>query len=194
MEHELRLGGFNLDSLFDLVRWKTDCSPGRSFENYSFPSPQETGAIGLSPDPSQLVFNGGFQTWNNNETEYSKHAMVVYDFKSNAAYKVPYDDNETRLVNFADVDHAWLMSRFQWLETGEGRYELKLKIHEQPYPWLGRYTRQDHYYVLYPVEQEMRPYHKIRLGGTSADDASNPPTSEMATTIIPNANSIPSTV
>lgn len=128
---------------------------GRSFENYSFPSPQESGAIGLSPDQSQIVFNGEFQTWNNNETEYFKHAMVVYDFKSNAAYKVPYDDDETRLVSFTDVDHAWLMSRFQWLETGEGRYELKLKIHEQPYPWLGKYTRQDNYYVLYPVEQEM---------------------------------------
>ncbi|MFN7873855.1 MAG: hypothetical protein ACK5PB_00960 [Pirellula sp.] len=130
---------------------------GRSFENYSFPSPQEKGAIGLSPDQSQIVFHGEFQTWNHDETEYFKHAMVVYDFKSNAAYKVPYDDNETRLVSFADVDHAWLMSRFQWIETGAGRHELKLKNHGQSYPWLGKYNSQDNYYVLYPVEPGMLP-------------------------------------
>lgn len=128
---------------------------GRSFENYSFPSPQEAGAIGLSPDKTHIVFNGEFQTSNNNATDYFKHAMVVYDFKSDDAYKVAYDDTETRLVNFADVDHAWLMSRFEWFEPVTGRYGLRLKNHDQPYPWLGKYTDQDNYYVLYPVEPEM---------------------------------------
>lgn len=128
---------------------------GRSFENYSFPSPQEAGAIGLSPDQSQIVFNGGAQTSSDNLNDYTKHAMVVYDFRSDTAYKVPYDDTETRLVNFADVDHAWLMSRFEWFKSESGRYELRLKAHDQPYPWIGKYSDRENYYVLYPVEPEM---------------------------------------
>ncbi len=51
-----------------------------------------------------------------------------------------------------------LNSRFEWLSR-EGQYKLRLRDHEQPYPWLGKYSDRDNYFVLYPVEPGMlQPY------------------------------------
>ncbi len=128
---------------------------GRSLDNYSFPAPHEAGALAFSPDQKSVVFHGEFQTWNNDLTDYAKYAMVVFDFKTDKGYVLPYDDNELRLTSFANVNYDWFASRFEWVKSDAGQDRLQLRPHEHPYPWLGQYKPRDNYFILYPVKAEM---------------------------------------
>lgn len=128
---------------------------GRSLDNYSFPSPHDAGALAFSPDQKSVLFHGEFQTWNNDLTDYAKYAMVVFDFKTDKGYVLPYDDNELRLTSFANVNYDWFASRFEWVKSEAGHDVVQLRPHEHPYPWLGQYKPRDNYFILYPVKPEM---------------------------------------
>lgn len=128
---------------------------GRSLDNYSFPSPHDAGALAFSPDQRSIVFHGAFQTWNKDLSDFSRYAMVVFDFRTDKGYVLPYNDNELRLTSFANVNQEWFASRFEWVKSDAGHDVIQLRPHEHPYPWLGQYKPQDNYYVIYPVEPEM---------------------------------------
>ncbi len=128
-------------------------SSGRSLDNYSFPNPP--GVLALSPDKNCIVFNGSFQTWNSNDTNYIEHAMVVFDFKKNQGYTVPYDDTETRLTDVQDINWNWFNTYFEWTKDAAGQARLQLRHHDQLPYWLGKFNPSDNYYHLYPVKASM---------------------------------------
>lgn len=126
---------------------------GRSLQNYSFPNPP--GILAKSPDGKSIVFSGQFQAWNSTSTDFIEHAMVVFDFRNDAGYIVPFDDTQTRLTNIASLNRAWFESRFEWTKSDDGSDSLALRSQDKPYPWLGEYKDRDGYYYLYPVHSGM---------------------------------------
>jgi hypothetical protein len=126
-------------------------------DNYSFPSPK--GALALSPDRKSIVFHAEFQSWNteNENLPDSEHALVVYDYEKDSGYSVIYDDTETRMTDMFSLNRAWLDNCFEWKKGGDGSERLRLKPHDVPRNWLGKYKERDGYYILYPVKASMHP-------------------------------------
>lgn len=129
-------------------QWKFS-KDGRSLQNYSFPNPP--GILATSPDRNSIVFSGQFQAWNSTSKDFVEHAMVVFDFRKDAGYIVPFDDTQTRLTKIASLNRAWFESRFEWTKSDGGIDRLALRSPDKPYPWLGEYKDRDGYYYLYPV-------------------------------------------
>ena len=88
-------------------------------DNYSYPQPN--GALAFSPDKKKIVFNAGFQSWNTQLEDLpdSEHALVVVDYEADQAYKVLYDDTDTRMKNIADINLDWFNTYFEWNATGD---------------------------------------------------------------------------
>lgn len=126
-------------------------------DNYSYPQPN--GALAFSPDRKKIVFNGAFQSWNTEQANLpdSEHALIVYDFENDKGYKVLYDDTDTRMTNFEDINLAWFNTYFEWNTTGD---TLSLKKWDKLPYWTGRYRQRDNYYYLYPVKAGMLPVFK----------------------------------
>ena len=126
-------------------------------DNYSYPQPN--GALAFSPDRKKIVFNGAFQSWNTEQSNLpdSEHALIVYDFENDKGYKVLYDDTDTRMTNFEDINLAWFNTYFEWNTTGD---TLSLKKWDKLPYWTGRYRQRDNYYYLYPVKAGMLPVFK----------------------------------
>ncbi len=141
---------------------------GRSLQNYSFPNPP--GILATSPDRNSIVFSGQFQTWNSTSTDFIEHAMVVFDFRNDEGYIVPFDDTQTRLTNLASLNRAWFESRFEWTKSESGKDRLTLRSQDKPYPWLGEYKERDGYYYLYPVLSGMlEPFLEFTLNHVGWD-------------------------
>ena len=126
-------------------------------DNYSYPQPD--GALAFSPDRKKIVFNAGFQSWNTEESKLpdSEHALVVYDFENDKGYTVLYDDTDTRMKNFADINLEWFNTYFEWNTNGDS---LSLKKWDKLPYWTGSFSQKDYYYYLYPVKASMLPVFK----------------------------------
>ena len=126
-------------------------------DNYSYPQPD--GALAFSPDRKKIVFNAAFQSWNTEQTNLpdSEHALIVYDFENDKGYSVLYDDTDTRMTNFEDINLDWFNTYFEWNTTGD---TLSLKKWDKLPYWTGRFRQTDNYYYLYPVKAGMLPVFK----------------------------------
>ncbi len=126
----------------------------QAVENYSFPQPEH--ALALSPNEKCIVFNAAFQTWNAPEEDCpdSEHALVVYDFAEDSGYLVKYDDTDTRLTSWQDVDSQWFNAYFEWKKSSTGD-RLQLRKFEKLPNWTGRFSEEGAYYTLYPVKPGM---------------------------------------
>ncbi len=126
-------------------------------DNYSYPQPD--GALAFSPDRKKIVFNAAFQSWNTEQANLpdSEHALIVYDFENDKGYSVLYDDTDTRMTNFEDINLDWFNTYFEWNTTGD---TLSLKKWDKLPYWTGRFRQTDNYYYLYPVKAGMLPVFK----------------------------------
>ncbi len=107
-----------------------------SVDNYSFPWPH--GALAFSPDQTSLVFHAAFQSSNAQDDELpeTEHALVVYDYLNDNGYVVPYNDTETRMINFENIDSEWLNTYFEWKQDKNGKPKLQLRQLEKAPPGL----------------------------------------------------------
>ncbi|MBL0007812.1 MAG: hypothetical protein IPP25_11795 [Saprospiraceae bacterium] len=126
-------------------------------DNYSYPQPD--GALAFSPDRKKIVFNAAFQSWNTEQANLpdSEHALVVYDFETDKGYSVLYDDTDTRMKNFEDINLDWFNTYFEWNTNGD---TLSLKKWDKLPYWTGSFKEKDNYYYLYPVKASMLPVFK----------------------------------
>ena len=139
-------------------------------DNYSYPQPD--GALAFSPDRKKIVFNAAFQSWNTEQANLpdSEHALIVYDFENDKGYSVLYDDTDTRMTNFEDINRDWFNTYFEWNTTGD---TLSLKKWDKLPYWTGRFRQTDNYYYLYPVKAGMLPVFKDFVLHQMEWDASN---------------------
>ena len=139
-------------------------------DNYSYPQPN--GAIAFSPDRKKIVFNSAFQSWNTEQANLpdSEHALVVYDFENDKGYKVLYDDTDTRMKNFEDINLNWFNTYFEWNANGD---TLSLKKWDRLPYWTGTFKQTDNYYYLYPVKAGMLPVFKDFVLQQMGWDATN---------------------
>ena len=139
-------------------------------DNYSYPQPD--GALAFSPDRKKIVFNAAFQSWNTEQANLpdSEHALIVYDFENDKGYSVLYDDTDTRMTNFEDINLDWFNTYFEWNTTGD---TLSLKKWDKLPYWTGRFRQTDNYYYLYPVKAGMLPVFKDFVLHQMEWDASN---------------------
>ncbi len=139
-------------------------------DNYSYPQPD--GAIAFSPDRKKIVFNAAFQSWNTEQANLpdSEHALIVYDFEEDKGYSVLYDDTDTRMKNFEDINLDWFNTYFEWNTNGD---TLSLKKWDKLPYWTGSYKETDNYYYLYPVKAGMLPVFKDFVLQQMGWDASN---------------------
>ncbi len=126
-------------------------------DNYSYPQPD--GALAFSPDRKKIVFNAAFQSWNTDQANLpdSEHALIVYDFETDKGYSVRYDDTDTRMKNFEDINLNWFNTYFEWNANGD---TLSLKKWDKLPYWTGSLKEKDNYYYLYPVKASMLPVFK----------------------------------
>ena len=59
-------------------------------------------------------------------------AFELVDLKTDSAYLVPFDLNDTRLTALGDITPAWMDHYFNW--NGE---KLALRKNQKPLPWQG---------------------------------------------------------
>ncbi len=139
-------------------------------DNYSYPQPD--GAIAFSPDRKKIVFNAAFQSWNTEQANLpdSEHALIVYDFETDKGYSVLYDDTDTRMKNFEDINLDWFNTYFEWNTNGD---TLSLKKWDKLPYWTGSFKEKDNYYYLYPVKAAMLPVFKDFVLHQMEWDASN---------------------
>ncbi len=81
-------------------------------------------------------------------------AFELVDLKTDTAYFVPFDLNQTRLTALGDITPAWMNHHFQW--NGD---KLSLKMDQKSLPWIGSLNAAPygHFnYNLQPVTPEMQ--------------------------------------
>ncbi|MEZ4993991.1 MAG: hypothetical protein R2824_26435 [Saprospiraceae bacterium] len=110
--------------------------------------------VAFSPDRQEIVFSGSKQS----PEQYDKfiYALLVYNFKTNEAYAVPFDQTETRLHRPEYITSDWLNTYFEWdHSSGDKAVLKKQQLSPLPY-WQGLYTK-TFSYELNPVKAEMQP-------------------------------------
>jgi hypothetical protein len=107
----------------------------------------------FSPGKEELVFVGN----KNSEERYDKflYALLVYNFKTNEAYAVPFDQTETRLYSPEYITADWLNTYFEWRASGAGAHKLE-KRDLDPLPYWEGFINWEFAYQLIPVKAEMR--------------------------------------
>ncbi|MCB0636498.1 MAG: hypothetical protein KDC54_07755 [Lewinella sp.] len=109
--------------------------------------------IGFSPDQQELVFMGE----KSDPADYLKYvrALLVYNYRTNAAYAVPIDRTTTRLHEPSRVPAGWLARYFIWERTEGDSLRLQPREFDQLPPWEGYFTKSLSY-ELSPVKVEMK--------------------------------------
>ena len=82
-------------------------------------------------------------------------AFELVDLKTDSAYLVPFDANQTRLSALGDITPDWMNHYFQW--HGE---KLSLKKDQKPLPWIGSLNAASlgfFNYTLKPITPTMQP-------------------------------------
>lgn len=125
--------------------------------DYGFPNPH--GALAFSPDQQSIVFKAQYQGGNTPVENWpdSEYALVVYHFKKDSGYVVPFDPTATRMNgHFADFNQPWFTTFFAWKKEPAGE-RLEVRQLQEPPNWTGQYDPSDHYYTLYPVKPSLLP-------------------------------------
>ena len=81
-------------------------------------------------------------------------AFELVDLKTDTAYLVPFDLNQTRLTTLGDITPGWMNHYFQWIGD-----KLSLKMDQKSLPWIGSLNAapEGHFnYNLQPVTSEMQ--------------------------------------
>ena len=89
-----------------------------------------------------------------NAGESTLFAFELVDLKSDSAYLVPFDVNQTRLIALGDITPTWMNHYFQW--SGE---KLSFKKDQKPLPWIGSLNAASPGYFNYnlqPILPEMQ--------------------------------------
>ncbi len=109
--------------------------------------------VAFSPGKEEIVFIGN----KNSEERYDKYlyALLVYNFKTNAAYVVPFDQTETRLKDQNHITPEWLDTFFEWHHSPEGIYTLQKRTLTALPNWQGHFTG-NFSYELIPVRAEIQ--------------------------------------
>lgn len=111
--------------------------------------------VAFAPSFQELVFMGS-KTAAGSHSKYL-HALLVYNFRTNEAYAVPFDQTATRLHDPYQVPSGWLDTYFQWTPFDESKkVKLALRQMEELPPWEGHYSKEGSY-QLQPVPVEMEP-------------------------------------
>lgn len=107
----------------------------------------------FSPGKEEVVFVGN----KNSEERYDKflYALLVYNFKTNAAYAVPFDQTETRLYSPEYITPDWLNTYFEWRPSGTGALKLE-KRDLDPLPYWEGFINWEFAYQLIPVKAAMQ--------------------------------------
>ena len=108
--------------------------------------------LAFSPDKNELVYLGS-KNHPEIRTEFI-HALLIYNFKDNSAYAIPFDRTETRLHEPYEVGPDWVYTYFEWQENEDGKYILTKKNLDPLPNWEGHITRSSNY-ALTPVKGEM---------------------------------------
>ncbi|KAA3633682.1 MAG: hypothetical protein DWQ02_12735 [Bacteroidetes bacterium] len=105
--------------------------------------------VAFSPGKEEVVFVGN----KDSEERYDKYlyALLVYNFKTNAAYAVPFDQTETRLKDQHYITPEWLNTYFEWQASPNGTFTLKKRVLSELPNWQGHFTG-DFSYELNPVK------------------------------------------
>lgn len=110
-----------------------------------------TKLVSFSPDKNELVFVSSKY-----DGEKFIYALMVFDFKKNKAYAIPFDQTETRMQDENDIDTTWMNTFFEWQFSNEGKTVLKKRELSQQALWQGRFTDNETYFNLVPAKEEMR--------------------------------------
>ncbi|MCB0376225.1 MAG: hypothetical protein KDD04_09930, partial [Sinomicrobium sp.] len=114
----------------------------------------DNNVVAFSADRQEIVFSGSKQS----PERYDKfiYALLVYNFMTNEAYAVPFDQTETRLHRPEYITSDWLNTYFEWDRSSGGKAVLKKRhLSQLPY-WQGEYTK-TFSYELNPVKGELQP-------------------------------------
>lgn len=109
--------------------------------------------VGFSPDKNKVVFVGSKQS----PERYDQfiYALLVYNFRTNEAYAVPFDQTGTRLHRTEDISPNWLDTYFAWRQLADSSFVLEGRVLAQLPYWQGTFT-QDASYELSPVGAGMQ--------------------------------------
>lgn len=107
----------------------------------------------FSPGKEEVVFVGNKKS---EEQSYKfLYALLVYNFKTNEAYAVPFDQTETRLYSPEYITPDWLNTYFEWRSSGTGAYKLEKRALD-PLPYWEGFINWEFAYQLIPVKGEMQ--------------------------------------
>jgi hypothetical protein len=104
--------------------------------------------IGFSPDKDKIAYMGSKY-----ERSYY-YAIIVYNFKTGEVKTLPFDRNETRLIEAYEVAPDWLAKHFEWKQKDDGSYGLEKIQYDTPPNWEGHFGR-GKWYSISPVKIEM---------------------------------------
>ncbi|MEZ4920957.1 MAG: hypothetical protein R2792_17780 [Saprospiraceae bacterium] len=105
--------------------------------------------LGFSPDKEQIVFMAS------NTMERGTYALVVYNFKTDQVYTIPFDRTETRLDEPFFAKSDWLLRFFSWKQNTDGTQTLEKRILNPLPNWEGHFFNEKSY-SLSPVKEEMQ--------------------------------------
>jgi hypothetical protein len=113
-----------------------------------------TEVVGFSPDQEEIIFVGN----KNSPERYDKfiYGLLVYNYKTNAAYAVPFDQTETRLYLPEYITPRWIDTYFEWDSVSGDRAVLKIRKPAQLPYWQGFYNW-EFAYELNPVKADLQP-------------------------------------
>ena len=103
--------------------------------------------VGFSPDQDHVIYMGSHNEMDN------QFALLVYNYKTNDVYAVPFDRTENRLHEPYRASSDWMNTCFEWQENEEGKEILKKRSLESPPPWQGHFS--DTGFSVSPVKVDM---------------------------------------
>src|SRR5262249_45497505 len=119
----------------------------------------------MSPGGTQLVFVG-----NRYDEGRFDYALVVAEWASGRVYAVPFDRTALRFESVWDATPEWIARHFAWTRTPAGAERVRLRAHQKPEPWQGRFDRnagtEQVEFVLRPTTPEMCAALAAWLGAT----------------------------
>ena len=105
-------------------------------------------AIGFSPGKESIVYMGSKY-----DGEYH-YALLIYNFKTNQAYTIPFDRTDTRLHEPHDLHSDWLSTYFVWEQKEKEDFILERRKLDSFPNWEGHFTKEQSFAVS-PVRKEM---------------------------------------
>ncbi len=115
------------------------------------------GAVAFSPDKKWIVYDGNITNWDNEKNKVvSQYALIVYDFRADKGYALPFNQTDTRLRDAHSITREWLNTYFEWKTTAEGEYRLHLRHFERLPFWQGYFRDNEDVYALVPVSLDMQ--------------------------------------